>query len=191
MALPVGSAGVNTPRRTMELVKDFLLIECVIGTASSFEKDSDVKRDGAAENTLRDLLNAQRFAVLATHDGDRPHGSVVAFVVADDLRDVVFATTRATRKFANLSKDARVALVVDNLTNQETDIQQAMAVTVSGNAAELGPDERARWMARYVQRHPCLQDFVQSPSCALVRIRVEKYDLVERFQNVVEIRFEP
>ena len=150
-----------------------------------------MKNDVAIQKTLKDLMAVQRVAVLATHNDGLPHGSLVAFVVADDLRDVVFATSRATRKFANLSKDARVALVIDNRTNQEADFQQAIAVTVSGKASEVSADEHARWLERYLQRHPCLQEFVQSPTCALVRVRVEKYNLVERFQNVVEIRFEP
>lgn len=125
------------------------------------------------------------------HSDGQPHGSLVAFVVSDDLMDLVFATSRSTRKFANLSKDARVALVIDNRTNQEADFQQATAVSVYGRALEMSGDEHAHWMKRYLQRHPCLQEFVRSPTCALVRVHVEKYNLVKRFQNVVEMRFDP
>ncbi|MBE0556556.1 MAG: pyridoxamine 5'-phosphate oxidase family protein [Proteobacteria bacterium] len=150
-----------------------------------------MKNDAAIQKTLKDLMGVQMVAVLATHNDGLPHGSLVAFVVSDDLRDVVFATSRSTRKFANLSKDARVALVIDNRTNQEADFQQAIAVTVSGKASEMSGDEHAHWMKRYLQRHPCLQEFVLSPTCALIRVHVEKYNLVERFQNVVEMRIEP
>lgn len=150
-----------------------------------------MQNEAAIQKTLRDLMAVQRVAVLATHHEGLPHASLVAFVVADDLRDVVFATSRATRKFTNLSEDARVALVIDNRTNQETDFQEAIAVTVSGKASEVSPEDYTGWLERYVQRHPCLQAFAQSPACALVRVHVEKYNLVERFQNVTEIRFEP
>lgn len=150
-----------------------------------------MKNEVAVRNAIQDLVTTQSFAVLATHCGGQPHGSLVAFVVSDDLRDLVFATSRSTRKFANLSEDGRVALVIDNRTNQEADFQQATAVSVSGRASETRGDEHAHWMKRYLQRHPALREFVHSPTCALVRVRVEKYNLVERFQNVVELRFEP
>jgi nitroimidazol reductase NimA-like FMN-containing flavoprotein (pyridoxamine 5'-phosphate oxidase superfamily) len=150
-----------------------------------------MKNDAEIQKSLKNLMAVQKVAVLATHSAGQPHGSLVAFVVSDDLRDLVFATSRATRKFANLSKDARVALVIDNRTNQEADFQQAVAVSVFGRASEMSGDEHADWMKRYLKRHPCLQEFVQSPTCALVRVHVEKYNLVERFQNVLEMRFEP
>ena len=192
MALSVSFAWLRArPREMPDAAKAGLLLVCLKTIASSVGRENSVKNDAAVTKTLRDLMDAQRLAVLATHDTGQPHGSLVAFVVSDDLRDLVFATSRATRKFANLSKDARVALVVDNRTNQEADFQQAIAVTISGRASEVSANERAQWVKRYLQRHPCLQEFVQSPSCALVQVHVEKYNLVERFQNVVEIRFEP
>ncbi len=149
-----------------------------------------MQNNAAIEAALKNLMANQSLAVLATHDGGQPHGSLVAFVVADDLRDLAFATSRATRKFANLSKDARVALVIDNRTNQVADFQQAIAATIWGMASEISADEQAFWEERYLQRHPYLREFVQSPTCALVKVHVEKYSLVERFQNVVEVRFE-
>jgi len=33
-----------------------------------------------------------------------------------------------------------------------------------------------------------LKDFVNSPTCALLRVRVETYYLVNRFQEVTELR---
>ncbi|MDQ1285798.1 MAG: hypothetical protein QG663_1216, partial [Thermodesulfobacteriota bacterium] len=34
---------------------------------------------------------------------------------------------------------------------------------------------------------PHLKDFVSSPSCALVKVEIEKYVCVFRFQNVIEL----
>ncbi len=150
-----------------------------------------MKNEAVVKKAIHELLATQGVAVLATHNDGQPHGSLVAFVVSDDLRDLVFATSRATRKFANLSKDARVALVIDNRTNRETDFQQATAVSVFGRASEMSGDEHAHWMKRYLKRHPCLREFVQSPTCALVRVNIEKYNLVERFQNVIEMWIDP
>jgi len=38
----------------------------------------------------------------------------------------------------------------------------------------------------YLAKHPHLKEFVTSPTCALVKIRVDVYYLVWRFQNVLE-----
>lgn len=140
---------------------------------------------------LATLFESQGLAVLATHQDDTIHGSLVAIVVAVDLRELVFATGRSTRKYAHLISNPNVALVVDNRTNQEADFQQAIAVTIMGDAAEITGEERKSWIRLYLKKHPGLKDFVMSPTCALVRVRVSKYSLVERFQNVTELRMEP
>lgn len=140
---------------------------------------------------LTALFESQGLAVLATHQDDTIHGSLVAFIVAEDLRELVFATGRSTRKYAHLNANPNVALVVDNRTNQEIDFQQAIAVTITGAAAEITGDDRESWLHLYLKKHPGLEAFATSPTCALVRVRVSKYSLVERFQNVTELRMEP
>ena len=135
------------------------------------------------------LFESQRLAVLSTHRDGQPHGSLVAFAATDDLREIVFATTRATRKFGNIEKDPRVALLVDNRTNDPADLRDAMAVTAVGEATEAGLAEGERLRPLYLGKHPYLVDFVRSPSCALVRVRVRSYRVVLRFQDVTELHF--
>ena len=104
-----------------------------------------------------------------------------------DLTQLVFCTLRSTRKFANLQAEPRVALLVDDRDNVETDLQEAAAATVLGRAEEIVGAERQREVARFVARHPAMADFVSSPGCALMGVAVEAYYLVTRFQNVIEI----
>ena len=136
---------------------------------------------------LRGLLESQRLAVLASHDRGRPHTSLVAFASTGDMKQLVFATARTTRKFANLCADGRVALLVDSRSNREEDFHDAIAATAAGKASEAKGAARARLLKRYLEKHPHLCDFVGSPTCALVRIRVETYYLVQRFQEVTEL----
>jgi hypothetical protein len=44
--------------------------------------------------------------------------------------------------------------------------------------------------AHYLTKHPYLDAFAHSPSCEFIDIRVERYIMVERFQNVTEYRIE-
>jgi len=144
----------------------------------------------ALENHKAELISffrSQPLAVLATHNKGQPYGSLVAFAAAQDLNYLVFSTTRSTRKFTNLSADPRVAMVIDNRSNHPSDLRFARAVTATGRAEEIPKDASEHLLKAYLNKHPHLEDFVTSPSCALIRIRVEVYYLVTRFQNVVEI----
>ena len=146
--------------------------------------------DETSERTrvLRELLISQPLGVLSTHDRGRPHASLVAFAVSEDLREVLFATPRTTRKFAHLTSDARVAILVDNRTNTPADFHRAVTVTARGTVDEIPHEEKEARLEPYLARHPHLSDFVRAPSCALMRLHVEGYTLVQRFQEVTEIR---
>jgi len=137
--------------------------------------------------TVADLLASQRSAVLATQGDGQPYCSLMAFAATADLQNFIVVTQRATRKYANLVAQPRVCLLVDNRSNQAADTQEALAVTVMGTAAEVAPAARGRWAQVFLDKHPHLEDFVRSPDGAVVQIRVEKYYLVRRFQEVVEI----
>jgi nitroimidazol reductase NimA-like FMN-containing flavoprotein (pyridoxamine 5'-phosphate oxidase superfamily) len=137
---------------------------------------------------LNELFTSQKLAVLGTHQGGQPYGSLVAFAATLDLRNLVFATTRATRKFANLRSDPRVSMVLDNRSNRVADFRRAVAATALGRAREVRGKERERLAKMYLAKHPHLKEFVASPTCALVKMRVEVYYAVWRFQNVFEWR---
>ena len=145
-----------------------------------------MKENEKIREILRELFASQKLAVLGTHQGGQPYGSLVAFAVSPDLKNLFFATTRATRKFANLQADSRVSMVLDNRSNRVIDFRKAVAATALGRAKEVRGEERKRLSKIYLAKHPHLKDFIASPTCALVRIRVEVYYLVWRFQNVFE-----
>ena len=136
---------------------------------------------------LKDLFSLQRLAVLATQSRKQPYGNLVAFMATNDLRNLLFATTRATRKYANISSNPRIAMVVDNRSNQEADFHQAAAVTATGVVKEIEGPEKDRFQKLYLAKHPYLKEFVSSPTCALLKVEVETYYVVNRFQNVVEL----
>lgn len=139
---------------------------------------------------LRELFNSQRLAVLSTQNKGQPYASLVAFAASHDLKFLYFATTRATRKYRNITNEPRVAFLIDSRTNQEADFHEAIAVTVSGRAfeAEAGAGRAARKL--YLAKHPYLEEFVGSPTCALFAVAVDCYYLVERFQKVTEFHID-
>ena len=147
-----------------------------------------MKEKQQIKQILNELFTSQKLAVLGTHQGVQPYGSLVAFAATSDLRNLVFATTRATRKFANLRSDPRVSMVLDNRSNRVADFRKAVAATALGRAREVRGKERENLAEMYLAKHPHLKEFVGSPTCALVKMRVEVYYVVWRFQNVFEWR---
>jgi nitroimidazol reductase NimA-like FMN-containing flavoprotein (pyridoxamine 5'-phosphate oxidase superfamily) len=137
---------------------------------------------------LHELFDTQRLAVLGTQSGGQPYGNLVAFAATDDLKNLLLATTRASRKFANMTADARVSMLIDNRSNKVADFRKAVAVSATGKAREVRGREREKFVELYLAKHPHLRDFVSSPTCALLTVRVDKYYLVYRFQNVLELK---
>ena len=143
------------------------------------------------ETDVKTLLASQRFAVLSTQEKDHPYMNLVAFAETDDLRTILFATTRATRKYGNITAKSGVALLVDNRSNEVADIREALAVTVIGTACEVSESLRESFDGIYLEKHPHMEEFLFSPSTALIKIDVESYIVVSRFQNVTILNLKP
>ena len=140
---------------------------------------------------LRELFDSQKLAVIATQNEGQPYASLVAFVATEDLKQIHFVTPKTTRKFANLSHDHRVAVLVNSSTNQATDFHRAISVTAVGSAEEITGTEREQIQAHYLTKHPYLADFIKSPTCALVRVTPRSYYMVKNFQTVMELHLNP
>ena len=92
---------------------------------------------------LSELLRQQQLGVLSTVSDNKPYASLVAFAVSEDDRHLFFVTRRATRKFANILANDRVALLVNNSINRPEDFHQAAAATAIGTAAPVSVDQLA------------------------------------------------
>ncbi|MBN1570893.1 MAG: pyridoxamine 5'-phosphate oxidase family protein [Acidobacteria bacterium] len=139
------------------------------------------------KDDLMKLFRAQPLAVLSTQQEGQPYASLVAFASSDDLTRLYFATIRSTRKFANIMKDSRVAMLIDNRSNNPADFQQATTVTATGRTVEVAPGERSGVLELYLAKHPDLKNFVNSPTCVLCEVGVGVYFVCSNFQNVVEV----
>ena len=137
------------------------------------------------------LFRSQNLATLATHNDGQPYASLVAFHASEDLKHICFVTPTTTRKFANLTADNRVAVMVNSSTNQASDFHRAISVTAIGRAEVVDGSDSETILVQYLAKHPHLEEFVRSPSCALVQVAVDSYYMVKNFQNVMELHLEP
>lgn len=141
--------------------------------------------DDKSKADLQALLSSQPLAVLSSDGDGQPYSSLVGFAATENLKHILFATLRQTRKYRNIESNPRVSLLVDSRSNSEDDFQSAMAVTILGTAREC--NEEDEMLQIYLSRHPGLSSFVHSAGCALLCVDVTQYYLVRRFQEVVEI----
>ena len=150
-----------------------------------------MRQAGSLREQIHYLLFQQTLAVLATAGDPHPHASLVAIAPTHDLRRIFFATATYTRKYENIRRNARIALLVDNRRNLEQDFKDAVALTAKGRAVELSARQRRRYQSLYLARHQYLEEFVSSPTCSLFALEVETYSLVSSFQNVQEWHITP
>jgi len=153
-----------------------------------FGRAATMSQVESVQEVLQRLLASQRYAVLATDSAGQPYASLMAFVISDDLRQLTLMTERSTHKYANLRSNPRVALFIDNRENVGADTRDAVAVTALGEAEEVAGEEEVRLRSGYLSRHPYLESFAGSASCAVVRVRLSSYVVVRRFEEVLEWR---
>ena len=140
-----------------------------------------------AWSKLINLLTGQRFGVLSTAADQRPYSNLVAFAADHEYKNLIFATSKSTRKFMNLIQNPVASFLVDNRTNQSDDLQNASAVTAIGSVYEIETKQGDASKQLYLEKHPTLESFIRSEDSALLSLEVERYIVVLDFQNVVDI----
>ncbi len=132
---------------------------------------------------IRRVFTSQRFAVMATQFEGQPYSNLVAFAEADDLRTLLFVTSRDTRKYSNILSSKKVAVLVDSRTNQASDFHSALAITALGTVEEVAADNKNYLSRIYLSKHPQLKDFLDKPSNALMKVTVTEY-IIATFEGV-------
>lgn len=136
---------------------------------------------------INQILRSRLTAVLATQGKEGPWTTLVSFSASEDMKTLWFATSRVTRKFANLNWNSNVSMLIDTRTNSVSDLYSASALTAIGHARELNDIERENALALMKEQHGYLYTFLSSPTVAIIQVNIRKYILVTNFQNVREV----
>jgi len=134
---------------------------------------------------IEDALQTNQLAVLATVGDDQPHASLIAFTPFDGLRQLFFATYRNTRKFRNLAVNGKVAVLIEGKNEGKSGIQNGFVITAYGSASEINFEDNDAVLQAHLQKYPELLSFISEPDCALIRVKVENYQVVQGIENVV------
>ena len=136
------------------------------------------------DETVNSVLSGQRLGVLATTGEEYPYTSLIGFVTTPEMKSIVFATMKQTRKYENILKHPRVSLLVNSSNNTADDFKDAAAITIMGSCAPTSGEEKKDLQKIYLERFPFLKDFIKDPSCELIKIKIERFLVVTRFQEV-------
>jgi heme iron utilization protein len=137
-------------------------------------------------NLIREIINSQYFAVLSSVEEGQPYTNLIAFAVTEDLKLLIFVTSRNTLKYRNIIQNDRVSFLIDSRTNQPADITSAIAITVIGSAQEV-TDSKKGFHSIFLNKHPHLSQFVYRPDSALMIVAVSEYIIAgfDKTQRVV------
>lgn len=140
------------------------------------------------KNIIKNISSEELFGVLATSADDAPYTNLIAFVLQDDLKKLFFATPRDTKKFKNITVNEKVSFHIQNTKNSLEDIGKAIGITITGKAAECSKKHFEEAIAVYLLKHPQMKKFIYSLNTAFISVDIERYDVVERFQNVTVLK---
>ncbi len=132
---------------------------------------------------IKRVLASQRFAVLATQSEGQPYVNLIAFADADNLRSLLFVTSRDTRKYSNILANRNVAVLIDSRINQALDLNNAVAITALGTIEEASTLNEEHLSGIYLSKHPQLRDFLHKPSNAFMKVSITDY-IVATFESV-------
>lgn len=130
---------------------------------------------------LKELLSSQQYAVLSTQKDGKPYCSLIAFAFDENVSFIIFATLRNTRKYANMSSNPEISIIVDNRTNTARDLIDGTAITITGHAEELGFSEWDEYSKIYLLKLPHMKEFIETKNCALLRLAVKDYYISSNF----------
>jgi general stress protein 26 len=124
--------------------------------------DRSIVRSMTHAELIRFLRKHKLAVQTSIHADGSPQAALVGFAVTDQL-EIVFDTVTTSRKYRNLKRDPRCALVIG--WNEEITVQ------IEGVADEPTGDELARLQACYFAVYPDGRDRAKWPTIAYFRIR--------------------
>ena len=134
---------------------------------------------------LKDFDVKEDFAVLATDDNGSPYTSLISYALTPDLRMVIFATPKGTRKYKNILNSSQVALLIDNRSKSKHRLLETEAITVIGAAKYVRKGKKWDELSRiFLRKHPDLEEFIHASTTALMAVQIIECIHVGHFQTL-------
>jgi general stress protein 26 len=137
---------------------------------------------------MRSILEQNSLCVLATISADKPHCSLMSYILDETRTKFLMTTLKDSRKFRNVVANPNVSILVDTRTTCQNNGEDLQALTIWGHCSLIVEDrERLRLLEILATRHPRLQELVERPDAQVLCIQIESILLLD---GVLEGRFE-
>jgi uncharacterized pyridoxamine 5'-phosphate oxidase family protein len=133
---------------------------------------------------IENVLNLNKFAVLATDNGGQPHVSLVAITLFGNFRQLLFATYRNTLKYRNLSHNNKVALLIENRDADMKGLHGSTVLTIIGHTEEISITENGAAYEAHLKRHPEMESFMNSSDCAFILVIAQSFQIVNGTDDI-------
>jgi len=143
-----------------------------------------MKKQIPIKEYIQEVVQANRFAVLATAFEDQPYASLIAVTATEGYLKLIFATYRNTRKYNNLICNGKVSILFENRETKNTDNPEITVLTALGQAEEMNINESKVELNAHLLRHPELESFLLNTDCALFQVKVTAYQVVRGIDDV-------
>ena len=143
-----------------------------------------MKKQIPIKDYIREVIQINRFAVLATAFDSQPYASFIAVTATEGYLKLIFATYRNTRKYNNLITNRKVSILFENRETNHPDNPQITVLTAIGQAEEMNIINSNVELQSHLLRHPELESFLLSPDCALFQVKVNAYQVVGGIEDV-------
>lgn len=139
----------------------------------------------AIPERLKDFDAKENFAVLATDDTGSPYASLISYALTPDLKTVIFATPKDTRKYRNILNSSQVALLIDNRSTSKYGLMETEAITIIGIAKNVRRGKKWDELSKvFLRKHPDLEEFLHAQTTALIAVKITGCVHVSHFQTL-------
>ena len=130
---------------------------------------------------MKNLVHKKDICVLATVSGNEPHCSLMAYVADENCREVYMATHKNTKKYRNLTENPMASMLIDTREeNSRAGRTETKALTVGGVFQGIeDAGKRELVLARLLERHPHLREFVYHQDAEILRFRITSFLLLD------------
>jgi heme iron utilization protein len=149
-----------------------------------------MSKENHIKSYIEDSFRSNNLAVLATEGDGQPHACFIAITPMADFEELIFATYRSTRKYQNLIRNGKVAILFENRSTIAPDQSEIIVVTAFGHAKEIEKADYEALSIVHLVRHPDLESFLLSPDCTIFQVKVNAYQVVSGIEDIQWWRFD-
>ncbi len=135
---------------------------------------------------IKNITDTSSLAVLATERCGLPHTSLTGYLLSKDFKCLYFFTPKNTKKYKNIEFNPNVSIIIDNRDTKIDKKSSINAVTIIGKASIIEKPTK-NLIYKFLIKNPELEEFTKPDLNVLLKVKINQYILVSKFQQTTEL----